>query len=168
MKKFNLVGSLILLTFSLSFCAEDMYLAESLFLKARECEFQGKESLALRFYVEAYKRDPNSVFLRDFILVRYIKADRFKEAYGIYKSLENKSVQVDSEDCDEGSKVAEFYCYAKDTVQAYGLWQRLIYNAVEAHDFNNALALANIFAQNLPQYSVPKRMQAYLIKHCKK
>ena len=163
-----MVGTLILLMLSLNFCAEDMYLAESLFLKARACKYQGNESLALKFYVEAYKRDPHSSFLRDFILVRYIKANRFKEAYDIYNSLENKSVQVDSEDCSEGSKVAEFYCYVKDTVQAYGLWQRLICNAVRDHAFDEALVMANAFAQNLPQFLVPKKIQIYLMERLKK
>jgi hypothetical protein len=117
----------------------------------------GRDSLALKACEEAYKKDSSS-FLKNVLLIRYLRADQFEKALKI-----SKEVRVDLDEYKDGNKVAEFYCYIQKIPEADSLWQQLIYNAVGAHQLDSALILANSFAKNIPR-SVPRMMQAYLMK----
>jgi tetratricopeptide (TPR) repeat protein len=141
----------------LSFCyAQET--AEDWFVQARCYEMTGCDSLALKAYEEAYKQDSGSFVLGGLVLVQYLKTNQFEKVVNVPENM------IDLNDYKIGNKIAEFYCYAKDTVRAFNLWKSLVYNAVGTHQLDSALILANNFVQNLPQYSMPRKMQSWLLK----
>jgi hypothetical protein len=136
--------------------------AEDWFIQARGYEMSGKDSLALKAYEEAFKVD-SSAFLKNVIVIRYLRVNQFEKAFKIAKD-----VQIGLNEYKDGNKVAEFYCYTTDTARAFELWKKLIYNAIEAHQLDSALILANSFVKNMPQYPVPRTMLSYLNEKLKK
>ena len=151
-----ILKGLILTMILLSLCyAQET--AEDWFIQARGYEMSCHDSLALKAYEEAYKKDLSSVFLKNALLIRYLRVNQFE------KTLEmSKEVRVCLNEYRDGNKVAEFYCYLQETSKADSLWQQLIYNAVGAHQLDSALILANSFVQNRSNV-ISKTILSYLI-----
>ena len=157
--------TVLILTSLLSFCfaqeplwfkLECRALAEEWFIQARCYEMQSQQSLALKAYERAYSEDSSS-FLKGMLLIRYLRAGRYDKIDSIPEGL------INLDECNDGNKIAEFYCRISDTVRAFDLWKGLVLNAVSAHQLDSALILANSFAKNIPRL-VPRTMQAYLMK----
>ena len=147
--------TVLIITFLLSFCfAQES--AEDWFIKARSCEMQGRQDLALKAYERAYNKD-SSPFLKGMLSIRYLRAGQFDKVDSIPEGL------INLDEYSDGNKIAEFYCKASDTARAFDLWKNLVLNAVSNHQLDSALILANTFAKNIPRL-VPRTMQAYLMK----
>jgi tetratricopeptide (TPR) repeat protein len=158
----KIVGLLMIL---LSFCYAQGS-AEGWFILARDYEMIGYDNQAVEAYEKASSLDSESVFIKNLLFVRYLRADNFKKANSV--SIEDKTKLIAFNEYKDGDKLAQFYCFVGDTDQAYVLWKKLIYNAVETRQLDSALVLANSFAKNMPQSQIPRVMQTYLLKKSKK
>lgn len=70
--------------------------AREYFIEARDSERRGLEQSAIRFYEMAYELDPNSKFLRDELIRKYIQNEKYTQALLLAKGEKNNN-QLDQE-----------------------------------------------------------------------
>lgn len=70
--------------------------AHEYFIEARDSERRGLEQSAIRFYEMAYELDPSSKFLRNELIRKYIKDEKYTQALLLAKGEKNNS-QLDKE-----------------------------------------------------------------------